>query len=101
MINVAGKRGSLSELTMHLLRVPGVRDGIVFVPSDSRNDVGRVAAMVVTDRSVQSVIDELAQRVDPVFVPRPMLVVDRLPRSDVGKLDHRAVNELWTAQRLS
>jgi acyl-coenzyme A synthetase/AMP-(fatty) acid ligase len=101
MLNVAGKRGSLSELTMRLLGIPGVRDGIVFVPSAGRKDVGRVAAMVVTDRPVQAVLEELSRVVDPVFMPRPMLSVQRLPRSEVGKLDHRAVNALWIAQRSS
>jgi acyl-coenzyme A synthetase/AMP-(fatty) acid ligase len=99
ILNIAGKRGSLSELTMRLLSIPGVRDGIVFVPAGGRDDVGRVAAMVVTDRPVQAVIEELSRVVDPVFLPRPMFIVDRLPRSEVGKLDHRAVNELWMAHR--
>jgi acyl-coenzyme A synthetase/AMP-(fatty) acid ligase len=101
MLNVAGKRGSLAELTMLLLSIRGVHDGIVFVPSAGRNTVERVAAMVVTDRPVKCVMEDLSRLVDPVFLPRPMLVVDKLPRSDLGKLDRRAVNELWLAQRSS
>ena len=101
MLNVAGKRGSLSELTTHLLAITGVRDGIVFVPSADRGDAGRVAAIVVTDRPVQAVLEELSRVVDRVFLPRPMLSVEKLPRSDLGKLDHQAVDELWNAHRSS
>jgi hypothetical protein len=63
--------------------------------------VGRVAAIVVTDRPVQAVLEELSRVVDRVFLPRPMLSVEKLPRSDLGKLDHQAVDELWNAHRSS
>ncbi len=101
MLNVAGKRGSLAELTTHLLSIRGVHDGIVFVPSAGHSAVDRVAAMVATDRPIKGVIEELSRLVDPAFLPRPILVVDKLPRTDLGKLDHFAVNALWMARRSS
>src|SRR5690606_26718235 len=48
MIEVAGKRASLSDLTRRVLAIEGIRDAIVFQPET--NDVGnivRVAALVV------------------------------------------------------
>jgi acyl-coenzyme A synthetase/AMP-(fatty) acid ligase len=31
-------------------------------------------------------MDELRRRIDPVFLPRPLVIVDRLPRNSTGKL---------------
>ena len=36
----------------------------------------------------------LAERLDPVFLPRPLLMVDALPRNATGKLARAAVCEL-------
>jgi acyl-coenzyme A synthetase/AMP-(fatty) acid ligase len=100
LLNVAGMRGSLAQLTMQLLAVPGVRDGVVFVPDSGRDaEVGRVAAFVVTDRPVRAVLGELARLVHPVFLPRPLLAVSLLPRLETGKLDHGAISRLWAARR--
>jgi acyl-coenzyme A synthetase/AMP-(fatty) acid ligase len=89
MIEVAGKRTSLADLTRRLLGVPGVRDAVVLQPaSEPAAPVRRLVAFVVTDDDVttQSVAASLADQVDPVFIPRPIVRVDRLPRNDVGKL---------------
>lgn len=87
-IKIAGKRSSLSELTHALLSVPGVRDGVVFLPEDEH----RTAALAVAPGlSGAQILDALAQFIDPVFLPRPLLLVDRLPRNEVGKLVRSAL----------
>lgn len=45
LINVAGKRASLADLTQKLMSIPGVLDAHV---SSSEDDVGRLRALVVT-----------------------------------------------------
>ena len=48
MIEVAGKRASLADLTQRLLAVEGVRDAVVFQPQpDSVATIRRLAALVV------------------------------------------------------
>jgi acyl-coenzyme A synthetase/AMP-(fatty) acid ligase len=44
-------------------------------------------------------VDELRERIDPVFLPRPLIFVDRLPRNDTGKLPQEALRTL-AAQHL-
>lgn len=84
LINVAGKRCSLTELTRTLLSIPGVEDGVVFLPSD---DAKRPAALVVAPRLSDGELRKaLLGRVDAVFLPRPLRRVARLPRNEVGKL---------------
>jgi acyl-coenzyme A synthetase/AMP-(fatty) acid ligase len=92
LVKIAGKRGSLAELTRELLAVAGVQDGIVFLPVD---DAPRVAALVVAPgRTLDDLRADLAPRIDAAFLPRPFLLVDALPRSAAGKLPLAALREL-------
>jgi acyl-coenzyme A synthetase/AMP-(fatty) acid ligase len=40
------------------------------------------------------VIELLRREVDPLFLPRPLVLVDALPRNDVGKLPRKLALEL-------
>jgi len=88
MVEVGGKRASLADLTRRLLAVPGVTDGVVFQPGRADGAaVQRLAALVVAEGvSEAEVLEQLAPGMDPVFLPRPLVFVSRLPRNDVGKL---------------
>lgn len=98
MIKVAGKRTSLQEITRHLLASPGVLDAAVFVPEP---DARPAAFVVAPGLSARQVLAALAGRIEPVFVPRPLIVVERLPRNDVGKLPREALLSLWSRRHES
>ncbi len=87
-IDVAGKRASLAELTRRLMAVPGVQDAVVFPPEQSASgQARRVAALVVAPGlDTRTVLSRLSDSVDPAFLPRPLVMVDRLPRNETGKL---------------
>jgi acyl-coenzyme A synthetase/AMP-(fatty) acid ligase len=87
MIDVAGKRGSLAELTKHLLEVPGVVDAVVFVPDGPADIVQRPVAFVVAPGlTAQRIAAALAARVDVALLPRPLRLVAALPRDANSKL---------------
>lgn len=88
LVNIAGKRSSLAYLDHQLHAVPGVLDGAFFqLQEESQMGVTRVAAIAVAPGlSVQAVVEELRRRIDPVFLPRPLLLVEHLPRNSTGKL---------------
>lgn len=88
MIEVAGKRASLSDLTRRLLAIDGVREAAVFQPdADSVGTIRRVAALVVAPgMTSREVLERLAGAVDSAFLPRPLVIVDELPRNELGKL---------------
>ncbi len=88
LIEVAGKRASLADLTSRLAAIPGVLDAIVFQPLQAdETRARRVAALVVAPGlSVQEIKRQFRNEVDAVFVPRPLLVVPVLPRNELGKL---------------
>ncbi|HEV2700806.1 MAG TPA: AMP-binding protein [Steroidobacteraceae bacterium] len=101
MIEIAGKRASLSDLTRRLLAIPGVQDAVVFQPSDAETEapgvtrVQRVAAAVVAPSlSVAQILNAMAHGVDPAFLPRPLLRVAELPRNELGKTTRAALLQL-------
>jgi acyl-coenzyme A synthetase/AMP-(fatty) acid ligase len=70
------------------MAVPGVTDAVVFQPEDpTAGPVQRLAALAVADGFTDAdVLAGLAGEIDPVFLPRPLVLVSRLPRNEVGKL---------------
>ena len=96
LLEIAGKRASLGDLTRRLLAVPGVRDGVVFQMDEAdRSGVQRIAALAVAPGlSTSAILDALRQAIDPVFLPRPLKLVDTLPRSETGKLPRAALLEM-------
>jgi acyl-coenzyme A synthetase/AMP-(fatty) acid ligase len=98
LVNIAGKRSSLSYLNHQLNSIHGVVDGTFYFPDESHassTGVTRVAAFVVAPTlDVAALTEELRRRIDPVFLPRPLMFVDRLPRNGTGKLPQEALREL-------
>ncbi len=88
LLEIAGKRASLGDLTRRLLAIPGVTDGVVFqLDGGDGLRVNRLAALAVAPGLDETVIlDVLRQAIDPVFLPRPLKLVDALPRNETGKL---------------
>ncbi|MEM9055931.1 MAG: AMP-binding protein [Pseudomonadota bacterium] len=101
LVNVAGKRGSLTALTELLLAVPGVKDGAVFQPPHD-DGIGRLAALVVAPGVAASTITQaFRQRVDAALVPRPIAFTDALPRAETGKLPRDRLLAAWRAARIA
>ena len=96
MLEIAGKRASLGDLTRRLLAIPGVQDGVVFQLDDGDAlDVHRIAALAVAPAlDEHAILDALRRAIDPVFLPRPLLKVAALPRNETGKLPRAALLEL-------
>ena len=100
MVNIAGKRGSLADLNFRLQDIPGVVDGVIFEPADDQRRGDRLAALVVApDLDVSDILSALRDKVETVFLPRPMLKVSVLPRQETGKLATKAVREMFARMR--
>lgn len=97
LINIVGKRTTLSYLN-HLLTtvVPGVVDGVYCVPPDfnDRDNARLLAFVVAPGLTVASVHAALRQHLDAVFLPRPVVFIDHLPRDANGKVLASALSEL-------
>lgn len=101
IINVAGKRNSLSCLNATIATLPGVVDGVFFVPPHQAGaEIERLAAFVVAPGLSRSeVLARLRAEVDPVFLPRPLIFVDALPRDGNGKIQAAALQNLIAQYR--
>jgi len=94
-INIAGHRVSLGDLNQKLLEIEGVQDGVFFLPDEGADLVTRLIACVVAPgKTVEEIQQALRRRIDPVFLPRPLLLVPRLPRNETGKLPREALLKL-------
>lgn len=103
-VNIAGKRSSLGYLNYQLNTIEGVKDGVFFIPETAgalKEKFGetRLAAFVVASGvSKADILKVLRTRIDAAFMPRPLYLVDELPRNSTGKLPHHVLAEL--AQKL-
>ena len=113
MVNIAGKRASLKDLNLSLTEIDGVLDGAIFLPEENigehdKNEhpihtkVQRLAALVTIDQKVidkKRLLNALRRKIDPVFMPRPLYLVDALPREESGKLTAKRLNAVLAKSR--
>ena len=97
LVNIAGKRTSLAYLNHQIAAVPGVVDAAFFLPDeDAADGVTRLAAFVVAPTlDGRQLLAELRQRIDAIFLPRPAIFVDALPRNSTGKLPRAGLAALY------
>ena len=99
LVNIAGKRSSIAYLNHQLTAIPGVVDAAFFLPEvaadRSATGTARLGAVVVAPGlTAAAIIHELRARVDPVFLPRPLLLVPHIPRNATGKLPRSELKSL-------
>lgn len=98
MVNIAGKRHSLASLNHILNSIPGVIDGVFYMPDETDNDriTTRLAACVVApELDAAHLLAILREHIAPAFLPRPLLFVDTLPRNKTGKLSRSSLQTLF------
>jgi acyl-coenzyme A synthetase/AMP-(fatty) acid ligase len=103
LINIAGKRSSLGYLNHQLNAVPGVIDGAFFMPDDKEIggvNVTRLMAFVVAPgMKATTLLAALRERIDTIFLPRPLVLLDSLPRNSNGKLPRETLQALAQEQQ--
>ncbi len=99
VVKLGGRRASLSGLNRELAALEGVEDGVFLPPPpDDHHAAARMTAFVVAPRrGADSILAGLRERIDPVFLPRRIIHVDRLPRNELGKLPIGALQALREA----
>jgi acyl-coenzyme A synthetase/AMP-(fatty) acid ligase len=86
LVKIAGRRASLAGLNLLLQDLPGLADGVFYLPA-SGSPSERLCLMYSGPPLERSTARRwLRARLDPVFLPRDFIRLDRLPRSETGKL---------------
>jgi acyl-CoA synthetase (AMP-forming)/AMP-acid ligase II len=95
LVNIAGKRTSLAYLNHQLNSIEGVKDGVFFLPDEGAGGMARpIAFAVAPGLSRDDLAAALRSRIDAVFLPRPLHLVEALPRNATGKLERAALLQL-------
>ena len=96
LINIAGRRSSITHLNHQLNSILGVLDGTFYMPDDDSPDhvVRLMACVVAPTLTSQQIIAALRELVAPVFIPRPLFIVPALPRNSTGKLPREALKTM-------
>jgi acyl-coenzyme A synthetase/AMP-(fatty) acid ligase len=100
LVKIGGRRASLAGLNLLLQDLPGLADGVFYLPpTDAPTErLVLIHAGPLADRA--AVEQWLRERMDPVFLPRTFMQVERLPRTANGKLPKAALDSLYAAQRM-
>lgn len=85
LIKIGGKRASISELNQRLQAISGITDGCFYRIEHSDVD-HRLGIIVVSEHQSETIISELRQHLDEVFLPRVVYYTKTIPRNSVGKL---------------
>jgi acyl-coenzyme A synthetase/AMP-(fatty) acid ligase len=98
LVNIAGKRSSLAFLDHQLTSIPGVIDGAFFLRDGApATGIGitRLGALVVAPSlDADAITRRLRERLDPAFLPRPLLLVAEIRRNATGKLPRHVLQSL-------
>jgi acyl-coenzyme A synthetase/AMP-(fatty) acid ligase len=98
LVNIAGKRSSLAYLDHQLTSIPGVIDGAFFLREGApATEIGitRLGALVVAPSlDEKAITTRLRERLDPAFLPRPLLLVPEIRRNATGKLPLHVLQSL-------
>jgi acyl-coenzyme A synthetase/AMP-(fatty) acid ligase len=102
LINIAGKRSSIAYLNHQLLEIPGVLDGVFYLPrapeGHATTGTERLAALVVAPgMTAAEIMRVLRERIDAAFLPRPLQLVESIPRNATGKLPWASLRSLTGA----
>ena len=71
---------------------------MVDTPKEKLGETRLAAFVVASSISKADILKALRSRIDAAFMPRPLFIVDELPRNSTGKLPHQVLAEL--AQKL-
>ncbi len=95
VIKIAGRRSSLAGLNLLLQDLPGLSDGVFYLPA-SDNPTERLCLIHAGPALDRAATERwLRARLDPVFLPRSLIPVAKLPRNDNGKLPRAALDEVY------
>ena len=99
LIKIAGRRASLAGLNLLLQDLPGLGDGVFYLPATG-NPTERLCLIYAGPPLERAAARRwLRARLDPVFLPRDFIRLDRMPRSETGKLRLHSLDLAYASWR--
>ncbi|MGB4117585.1 MAG: AMP-binding protein [Polaromonas sp.] len=97
VIKIAGRRASLAGLNLLLNDLPGLTDGVFYLPKTQAQTGRLVLIHTAANLDVAAAQLWLRERMDPVFFPRAFICVRDLERTDTGKLSSVVLDRIYAA----
>lgn len=98
LIKIAGRRASLAGLNLLLQELPGLGEGVFHLPATGSPTERLVLIHAGEPLDRAATRRWLRERMDPAFLPRTIIEVERLPRTDAGKLTRAALDAICAAR---
>jgi acyl-coenzyme A synthetase/AMP-(fatty) acid ligase len=98
VVKIGGKRVSLSELEARAMEISGVRDARAIAKSVERMRGTEIWLALEGEIDRRSVLACLRRCLDPVFLPRRIRILPRLPRDERGKLKRSDLLRLFESE---
>ena len=99
LIKVGGRRASLAGLNAIAQQMPGLEDGVFYLPPGDL-EILRTVFFHQGALDREAAESWMRKRIDPLFLPRTWIQVDRLPRDSNGKLPRAGLDKLWQTRSL-
>jgi len=97
LVKIAGRRASLAGLNLLLQDLPGLEDGVFYLPPTG-NPTERLCLIYCGAPLERAATRRwLRARLDPVFLPRDFIRLERMPRSETGKLRLHVLEQAYAA----
>ena len=99
LIKIAGRRASLAGLNLLLNDLPGLTDGVFYLPATGAPAERLI--LIHTGLSLDLVATEhwLRQHMDPVFLPRAIISAPSLERTGTGKVSKAVLDRIYATWR--
>lgn len=97
LVKIGGRRASLAGLNLLLQELPGLEDGVFYLPGTGSPTERLCLIHTGAPLDRMATRQWLRERLDPVFLPRAFIRIDRLPRSDNGKLRRQMLDRVFEA----
>jgi acyl-CoA synthetase (AMP-forming)/AMP-acid ligase II len=99
LVKIAGRRASLAGLNLLLQDMPGLDDGVFYLPPTGSPTERLCLIYAGAPLERMATRRWLRTRLDPVFLPRTFIRLDRLPRGETGKIRLHSLDlAYWTWQ---
>jgi acyl-coenzyme A synthetase/AMP-(fatty) acid ligase len=92
---IRGKAINPNEIEAVLRRLPGVEDAAVFAAPDAPGGEQRLRAVIAGATDAATAIADCRRHLAEPLVPRRVVVVAHLPRTERGKIDRPALRALF------
>lgn len=104
VINIGGEKVSPFEIENTALECIGVQECACIGVKDPEEVLGYVPVLYVAKETgqateVDSLREYLAKRLENYKIPYKIIVIDEIPKNQIGKIDRKKLHKLWKSSR--